>query len=280
MDSPNSPPRLRRRKSSTSSIDSFLSTWGTYIPLSNLPTPPPSHHSDDSPSLNRSLSSSLSFETLDPTLLGPATHLTRLLPATTYLHPPSIPLTHALLTRAALPLPLLAFAASILDSLSPRFSAHWRSTCPSSSSDPCFTISADQPPPPSTTTTSTPPTPEVIILSALALATKFADDSPRMTRWWAHEVGEGRWSCEQINATEGAVLRELGWRILGLWRDSVVEGAIRDMERCVPEEEARRETSGVREERAAGKMAQVGLAEVLVGGALPTPEPSPLVDNS
>jgi hypothetical protein len=40
------------------------------------------------------------------------------------------------------------------------------------------------------------------------------------------------WSSEQINFSQRCVLEALEWRLLGLWRREVIEGAVRDMDRC------------------------------------------------
>lgn len=212
----------------------------TYVPLSNLPTPPLSSHSDKCP---RELPSKLSIdERLNSTLLGtshglvtflcsvfahfltptlgPAIHLRNLIPSSTSLIDPSVQIVHSILARADLPLPTIALAVCILDSLNSRFARLWRGSCPLQGPD------------------STVPQqshidsirPEVIILAALTLSVKFLDDQESTTKACCDGWGSGRWTCEQLNATQHCIMQNLGYRILPLWKEELIDGALEDME--------------------------------------------------
>lgn len=216
----------------------------TYVPLSSLPTPPPSNDStrQQSPEMCFSFSSE---ETLDPGLLGtspsslrprvgkerirlitfnpgPASHLANLIPSSTSLLTPSVPLVHALLSRAALPLETVALAVCILDSLTPRFALSWRTACPLS--PPTFNphlgphIDAVQP--------------ELVVLAALILAVKFLDDAQVRTSEHAARWASGVWTCAQINVTQRVLLENLGYRLLPLWKADIIAEAVRDMARA------------------------------------------------
>ncbi|KAI9054903.1 hypothetical protein LZ554_002047 [Drepanopeziza brunnea f. sp. 'monogermtubi'] len=204
----------------------------TYVPLSSLPTPPPSCHSHAS---SRQQSPDLHFcagEMLDPRLLGPACHLTNLIPPSTSLLNPSVPLVHAILTRAALPLETLALAVCILDSLTSRFALSWRKSLP---------LTVHHLPPAFGTTNSLVPIaeqhtdavqPEIIVLCALILAVKFLDDEQQRTKEYASLWGSNAWTCDQVNYTQRVILENLGYRLLPLWEQGIIAEAVRDMERA------------------------------------------------
>ncbi|TVY75565.1 hypothetical protein LSUE1_G007335 [Lachnellula suecica] len=210
----------RSRSSSASSfddayIDSYFSK--TYVPLSNLPTPPPSSHSHTNTSSTHSPNEVLaSGELLNSDLMGPATHLTNLIPSSTSLTSPSVPLVYAILTRASLPLETIALAVCILDSLNSRFALTWRQGCPLLGYQHVDEVH-----------------PELIVLCALVLAVKFLDDRQQTTWRYKEDWGRGLWSCEQINFTQRCILENLGYRLLPLWEESIILEALEDMERAV-----------------------------------------------
>ncbi|ESZ91635.1 hypothetical protein SBOR_7997 [Sclerotinia borealis F-4128] len=225
----------RKRSSSISSIESFDSDFfdQTYVPLSNLPTPPLSSHSYDTTAAQSPISLFSPDEILDSEFLGPAIHLTNLIPSSTSLTDPSTQLVHALLSRADLPIEILALAVCILDSLNSRFARSWRLSYPLESSEdqlleqydfPCLQASEEQ------HIDSTHP--EVIILAALILATKFIDDQQGTTSYYAQKWAKGLWSCDQINFTQRSIMENLGYRLLPLWSHDIIEGAKNDMSRA------------------------------------------------
>ncbi|KAE8447759.1 hypothetical protein EG329_010153 [Mollisiaceae sp. DMI_Dod_QoI] len=222
------PPMARSRSSSESSSFDESYFFKTYVPLSSLPTPPLSHSRNNS--RQQSPEAFSPDEILDPDLLGPAIHLTNLIPSSTSLTTASVPLVHAILTRADLPLETIALAVCILDSLNSRFALQWRKGCP---------LTVQHLPLPFGTTGERLETqhidevqPELIILSALILAVKFLDDHQQRTKEYATDWGRGLWSCQQINFTQRCLLENLGYRLLPLWEENIILGALEDMERA------------------------------------------------
>jgi hypothetical protein len=154
---------------------------------------------------------------------GSAIHLTNLIPSSTTLARPSIPLAQAILTRAALPLETIALAVCILDSLNSRFALSWRHAFPLSPASPSIQTQK-----PHIDTTR----PELIVLSALILAVKFIDDAQESTNTYAMDWGSGRWAFSQINYTQRLILENLSYRLLPLWNENFIAGAMEDMERA------------------------------------------------
>lgn len=230
------PPMASRSRSSSDASfdDAYFEDYfsKTYVPLSNLPTPPPSSHSNQA-SRQQSPDDFLPVgEVLDPDLLGPATHLTNLIPSSTSLTSPQVPLVHAMLTRAHLPLEIIAFAVCILDSLNSRFALSWRQGCPLITPHPPTRFGVGQSEERDQEQHIDSIHPELIILSALVLAVKFLDDGHRFTREYASDWGLGMWTCNQINFTQRSILENLGYRLLSLWNENIISEALEDMERC------------------------------------------------
>jgi hypothetical protein len=74
--------------------------------------------------------------------------------------------------------------------------------------------------------------PEVIILAALMISVKFLDDQQSTTRSYSEDWGSGRWTCDQINTTEQAIMENLGYRLLPLWTQELIGDALEEMERA------------------------------------------------
>jgi hypothetical protein len=74
--------------------------------------------------------------------------------------------------------------------------------------------------------------PEVIVLSALIISVKFLDDQQSTTRLYSEDWGSGKWTCNQINATEQAIMENLGYRLLPLWTEELIGDALEEMERA------------------------------------------------
>ncbi|RDW79647.1 hypothetical protein BP6252_04285 [Coleophoma cylindrospora] len=220
-----------KRSPSEDSLDEayFLKT---YVPLSNLPTPPLSCFSDSSSEKRHSLPEVLhaSAEHLDPDLLGPSIHITNLIPTSTSLSTPSMLLVHAILTRANLPLETLALAACILDSLNSKFARSWRMSCPLETppTSPIRTNFPDEEVPAHIDTIR----PELIAVCGLILATKFVHDVQQDTRHYVEDWDLALWSCDQINFTQRCIMENLGYRLLPLWQEDIIIGALEDMERA------------------------------------------------
>ncbi|KAJ9138838.1 Cyclin domain protein [Pleurostoma richardsiae] len=223
-------------------FDAYFSS--TYRPLSNLPTPPPSSR-DDSSFIESPASCLEDGECLESDLLGPAIHLVNLLPPAASLATPSVPLVQAILSRARLPLDIVALAVCILDSLGSKFSLSWRLTCPLrrdpflASPNKRHTLPAGPPTPEQQNRCLQGPQlhidsvhPEVIILAALVIASKFLEDFHEPTRYYASDWGRDLWTCEQINATEVCIMESLDWRILPLWDRELIDDALSDMRKA------------------------------------------------
>jgi hypothetical protein len=156
-------------------------------------------------------------------------HLTNLIPSSTSLTTPSIPLVQAILTRANPPVETIALAACILDSLNSRFALTWRQNCP---------LNTPAPPSPFHPGSRTQEQhidcihPELLILCALIVAVKFLDDSHWTTSDHAADWGHGLWSCEQINFTQRCLLENISYRLLPLCEESIIADAVLDMERA------------------------------------------------
>lgn len=140
----------------------------------------------------------------------------------------------AIITRAALPLETIALAVCILDSLDAKFSRKWRMSLPlatlsSFSHHKRHTITSAAA---SLITHIDSVSPELIILSALVIAFKFTEDCQEPTQYYASEWAKGLWTCEQINTTERCIMEHLGYRILPLYDEGLIEDAIDDMERA------------------------------------------------
>jgi hypothetical protein len=113
-------------------------------------------------------------------------------------------------------------AVCILDSLNSRFALSWRRSFPLTSSE--------SPLPEKLHIDSVRP--EVIILAALIISVKFLDDQQSTTRLYSEDWGSGRWTCQQINATEQAIMENLGYRLLPLWTEELIGDALEEMERA------------------------------------------------
>lgn len=162
-------------------------------------------------------------------MTGPAIHLTNLIPVSTSLATPSVPVVHAILTRADLPLEIVAMAVCILDSLNSRFALQWRKSCPLVKTVFKSTWADDETVKEQHIDSIQP---ELIVLSALVLAVKFLDDYHQSTREYAADWGKRLWTCEQINYTQRCLLENVGYKLLPLWEESYINGALEDMERA------------------------------------------------
>jgi hypothetical protein len=135
---------------------------------------------------------------------------------------PDINVVHSILASASLPLPIIALAVCILDSLNSRFALSWRRSFPLTGSE--------SPVPQQLHIDSVRP--EVIILAALIISVKFLDDQQSTTRLYSEDWGSRRWTCQQINATEYAIMENLGYRLLPLWTEELIGDALEEMERA------------------------------------------------
>ncbi|KAH9908649.1 hypothetical protein F4778DRAFT_356579 [Xylariomycetidae sp. FL2044] len=199
-----------------------------YKPLSNLPTPPPSSRTSSAP--QSPLLDGQDDYMHDAQFLGPAAHLTRMLPPGASFITPSVPLVQSILGRANLPMDTIALAACILDSLNSRFSRTWRVS---------FPLHRQGEPAPKRHTLPSGSvwathidavSPEVIILAALIIAEKFVEDAQQSNQFFGSAWGRDLWTCEQLNFTERCIMENLGYHILPLWEEATIKQARHDIE--------------------------------------------------
>ncbi|OAA61345.1 hypothetical protein ISF_05424 [Cordyceps fumosorosea ARSEF 2679] len=228
-------------------------SYFTYRPLSNLPTPPPTSRQ---PRSSGNYHGNDDGEILSAVYRGPAIHLVNLIPSSASLAPASVPLVQSILSRANLPLETIALAVCVLDRLDAKFGRKWRLVCPLRTSTTTATTTQQQPTPtaaaPETTTAakkrhSLPPAssplpnhppqlhidavrPEIIVLAALVVADKFADDAEQTAPAYCAAWGRGLWSPAQLNATERAIVEGLDYRIVPLAADDCLADAMVDMQ--------------------------------------------------
>ncbi|KAG9229419.1 hypothetical protein BJ875DRAFT_445979 [Amylocarpus encephaloides] len=220
-------------RSRSLSLDSSVDDeyfFKTYVPLSNLPTPPLGSSSNPASRRQSAEVFLTQGEILDADLLGPATHLTNLIPSSTSLTTPSVPLVHVMLTRAELPLEIVALAVCILDSLNSRFALSWRQGLPLVT--PHSIVSLGRIEEHSGKQHIDSVQPELIVLAALVLAVKFLDDRQQTTRQYASLWGNELWTCDQLNFTQRSILENLGYRLLPIWEESIITEALEDMHRA------------------------------------------------
>ncbi|KAF2870863.1 hypothetical protein BDV95DRAFT_467377, partial [Massariosphaeria phaeospora] len=191
--------------------------FANYVPLSNLPTPPPTkeQHVDlQMPSLGPE-----QLRTETPELEVYANHLANLVPLNVSTQRPSIPTILGYLDRAQLPTEMIAFAACILDALSARFASSWRNACSSGHPTPYFT----------TINLSPTLSPDLIIISALSLSHGFIDDHGRSNSSWAKIGSSSQFTTKEIDATKRCILHEIDY---GLFRitHQMVQKMTRDMQ--------------------------------------------------
>jgi hypothetical protein len=233
-----------------------------YRPLSNLPTPPLSSKGSTATLSSDALLSP--DEVLNPAYLGmllvessiaryclcssgqltrvarclgAAVHLTNFSPPSASLTTPSVPLVHAILSRAGLPHDTIALAVCILDSLDRKFCMRWRLNCPLTLTRPELhkrhTLpleSGQQEQVEQQHVYIDTVQPEIIILSTLIIAFKFLDDCSLSTAFYAANWGGNLWTCQQINVTERCIMEALSYRLMPLWKQELIHDALRDIE--------------------------------------------------
>lgn len=138
-----------------------------------------------------------------------------------------------------LPLEAIALAACILDSLNAKFALAWRLQCP-------LVLPPDTAHSPNKRHSLAGPLlqqrqlhvdsvrPELIILAAVVIATKFTEDRHESTQYYCAAWGANMWSCEQLNATERCICEHLNWRIKPLLDDEdLITETLVDMQMAV-----------------------------------------------
>jgi hypothetical protein len=164
--------------------------------------------------------------------------LVNLVPASASLTTATVPLVQAILSRASLPLDIVALAVCILDSLDHKFALIWRLQCPliienGLPSSKRHTLSH------SSLITERQQVhidsvhPEVMILAALVIAVKFMEDRHEATQYYCSVWGRDIWSHEQLNVTERCIMENLNYRIMPLCNEELITDALVDMQLAV-----------------------------------------------
>lgn len=170
---------------------------------------------------------------------GPAIHLVNLVPCAASLATASVPLVQTILARACLPIETVALAVCILDSLDARFARNWRLSCPL----PGAPVANKRHTLPAATTFDHRQIhidsvgPEVIVLAALVIASKFTDDLQASTLYYCRAWGADSWTHEQLNATERCIMASLDYRIMPLCHEDCLADAMVDMQLAAQDED-------------------------------------------
>ncbi|KAI9765339.1 MAG: hypothetical protein M1840_007419 [Geoglossum simile] len=265
---------LCHRNSSVSSLESLEAWMESYVPLSNLPTPPPSRGS-----WSPQLKYDVPYDDLqNEDLISPSIYLANMIPKPACVVPASPLIIQAFLHRAAVEVEVVALAACIIDRLSNKFALNWRRECPLVCRDPvsiegpfvsvhgdCHGSEEDP-----------FPRPEIVALASLMLAVKFLDDRVRLaptliiavqrianhggdlqstpTSFWAQRVSGSRFSCSQLNTTERLILRELDFRIQLFCTPACISSALRALKATGKHRSGAREAVKARQQRNSERM--------------------------
>ncbi|KAJ4364586.1 hypothetical protein N0V83_009182 [Neocucurbitaria cava] len=202
--------------------------FASYVPLSNLPTPPPAkeHAIPLRASTSTSTCSSTAFPSQTPSrthdtpsspeLQVYASHLANLVPLNVSTHRPQVSVVYGFLERAILPDEIVAYSACVLDALSSRFAAAWRDALASSNykRDLKTFLQTDS-------RQKTHVMPDVIVLAALSLAHGFLADRLRSSKHWAVRESNGMFSVQEIEVTKRAILQDMDYGLFRISEDRV-----------------------------------------------------------
>ncbi|KAH7052125.1 hypothetical protein B0J12DRAFT_572008 [Macrophomina phaseolina] len=219
MESP--PLSVGSRRGSVDSVD-FDDYLANYVPLSNLPTPPPAQSGASWNTSPRSPPGGLEDEN---DLRGPASHLAKLIPSNACSRRPSVTTIQDYLERSGLPFEVIGLAACILDALSMRFAKRWRNALTLNEPTPAASPPLDSAQAPSSAE------PELLVLAALALATAYLDDHQVSLRHWAERISCGVFSARQLSTTQRCVLIDLDYDLHSFTAE-FIRDAIEDMRRA------------------------------------------------
>ncbi|PSN71428.1 hypothetical protein BS50DRAFT_584919 [Corynespora cassiicola Philippines] len=193
--------------------------FASYVPLSNLPTPPPAKEAPSQPCDIPPVNPPTAVVDQAPELHVYATHLAHLVPLNASSQRPSVSVVTGFLERADLPTETVAFAACILDALSQRFAGSWRDACVPRLSP--FSFCRQQP----------AMGPELVVLSALVLAHGYLDDRGRSNSRWARIIGASLFSAQDIERTKMCMLQDMDYGLFRISED-MVQHMMRDMQRA------------------------------------------------
>ncbi|KAF2034169.1 hypothetical protein EK21DRAFT_57109 [Setomelanomma holmii] len=245
-------------------LDRYLAT---YVPLSNLPTPPPAreHVSAVPSSASTSTPSSQTQPSFPQKVQAYAVHLANLVPSNVSTHRPHTHVMCSFLDRANLPDEVVAFAACVLDNLSTRFGGLWRDILAPAEFERDLKnfLKTDS-------TRHAHLSPDIIVLAALALAHGFLTDRLRSSRHWSVKESGGMFTVREIEATKRAVLVDMDYGLSRISND-MVQRMSRDMQRS---KTIAKEAEVVKDERR--RTLSLNLSGTAIWNhGLHTPEPSP-----
>ncbi|KAI8941589.1 hypothetical protein NX059_002804 [Plenodomus lindquistii] len=253
--------------------------FASYVPLSNLPTPPPAKEEHAIPRCAPQKSCSQTPSPTLSTFTSPssqddlyAAHLANLVPLNVSSHRPHPAIISSFLARANLPDEIVAFSACILDSLSSRFASTWRDALAPSdyARDLQNFLRTD-----SLRTQQLHVSPDVIVLAALALAHGWLVDRTRSSRHWSAKESAGVFSVGEIEATMRAVLSDMEYGLFRI-KEDVVERRLRNMQRKTTVAEAVVEPAAKSLKASRPRNLSLSLAGTsLWRHGVQTPEPSP-----
>lgn len=145
--------------------------------------------------------------------------MTNLIPTSASLLTPSPTLVQDILYRANLPSPILELAVVIMDSLTLKFATKYRRQLPLNTQEHQRIDDVR---------------PELVAMTSLLIANKFLDDDETRTKTkeWQRNVGCEMWTCSQINTTERLILDCIGWSVMELAGEWLMNEAREDMQRA------------------------------------------------
>lgn len=135
-----------------------------------------------------------------------------------------MPAIRGFLERSCLPDEVVAYAACILDALSPHFAATWQETLlPSNyARDLKFFMNTD-------TYHHAPVSPDVLILAALSLAHGFFSDTRRSAHYWAVGISRKQFSIQELEASKRAILQDTDYGLCRITED-MMDSMLRHMQ--------------------------------------------------
>ncbi|KAL6703372.1 hypothetical protein ACN47E_009714 [Coniothyrium glycines] len=255
--------------------------FASYVPLSNLPTPPPvKEHAIPRSAPQPSIAAATTTTTTTTTTRTSshstcsqsrvdATHLANLVPLNVSTHHAHASVIEGFLERASLPEEIVAFCACVLDALSARFATTWRNALAQChyERDLGVFLRTDS-------RQNAHVGPEVIVLAALSLAHGFLVDRIRSSKHWSVREAAGAFSVQEIEASKRAILCDMNYGLFRI-KNEMVQQRLRDMQRTI-----QAQTTGHQRQGIVKPQRQRNLSLSFAGAAIwseggPTPEPSP-----
>ncbi|KAH7071998.1 hypothetical protein BKA63DRAFT_61490 [Paraphoma chrysanthemicola] len=199
--------------------------FATYVPLSNLPTPPPAKEPVSATSSSSSPSSTQTSDSFSPQTQVFATHLANLVPNNVSTHRPHSHVICGFLERANLPDEVVAFAACVLDALSARFAGMWKDALVPAEFERDLKnfLRTDS-------RRHEHLSPDIIVLVALSLAHGFLVDRLRSARHWSIKESGSMFTVQEIEATKRAMLLDMNYGLARITNEMVV-GMLANMQR-------------------------------------------------